>query len=275
MSATTFAGAAQFAAISVLGAGGTVTAAVLAAVFLNARYAAISMTVASIFPGGRLRRLFESQAIVDESWAISGRRGRFEWAILVGAGLLFYVLWVASTAARDARRRSPLGPERDRARRRVRHALPRPRAALPPRPPLARSGCARRGDHARADPVHTGRSAHRRGVGRVPRRAAPVSASWVVVAVVGLATVAFKAAGPVIVGRRQLPPRLQSLVELLAPVMLTALVVTQTFGGDEEIRVDARVVGVAAALVALRLRAHIVVAMVVAAATTALVRLVF
>jgi predicted branched-subunit amino acid permease len=53
MSATTFAGAAQFAAISVLGAGGTVTAAVLAAVFLNARYAAISMTVASIFPGGR------------------------------------------------------------------------------------------------------------------------------------------------------------------------------------------------------------------------------
>lgn len=99
MSATTFAGAAQFAAISVLGAGGTVTAAVLAAVFLNARYAAISMTVASIFPGGRLRRLFESQAIVDESWAISGRRGRFEWAILVGAGLFFYVLWVAGTAA--------------------------------------------------------------------------------------------------------------------------------------------------------------------------------
>jgi 4-azaleucine resistance transporter AzlC len=99
MSATTFAGAAQFAAISVLGAGGTVTAAILAAVFLNARYAAISMTVASIFPGGPARRLVESQAIVDESWAISGRRGRFEWAILVGAGLLFYVLWVGSTAA--------------------------------------------------------------------------------------------------------------------------------------------------------------------------------
>jgi branched-subunit amino acid transport protein len=102
-----------------------------------------------------------------------------------------------------------------------------------------------------------------------------MSVSWVVVAVVGVATVAFKAAGPVIVGARELPPRLQSVVELLAPVMLTALVVTQTFGGDEEIRVDARVVGVAAALVALRLRAHIIVAMVVAAATTALVRLAF
>jgi 4-azaleucine resistance transporter AzlC len=98
MSATTFAGAAQFAVASVFDAGGTAAAAILAAVFLNARYVAISMTVASIFPGGRARRLVESQAIVDESWAISGRRGRFEWPILVGSGLVFYVLWVGSTA---------------------------------------------------------------------------------------------------------------------------------------------------------------------------------
>ena len=98
MSATTFSGAAQFASVSVLDAGGTVAAAILAAVFLNARYIAISMTVSSIFPGRKLRRLVESQAIVDESWAISGRSGRFEWPILVGAGLFFYVLWVGSTA---------------------------------------------------------------------------------------------------------------------------------------------------------------------------------
>jgi 4-azaleucine resistance transporter AzlC len=99
MSATTFAGAAQFAVVSVFDSGGTVVAAALAAIFLNARYVAISMTVASIFPGGRARRLVESQAIVDESWALSGRRGRFEWPILVGSGLVFYVLWVGSTAA--------------------------------------------------------------------------------------------------------------------------------------------------------------------------------
>jgi 4-azaleucine resistance transporter AzlC len=98
MSATTFAGAAQFAAVSVLDAGGTMVAAILAAVFLNARYVAMSITVAGIFGGGRLRRLIESQAIVDESWALSGRTGRFEWPILVGAGLFLYVLWVASTA---------------------------------------------------------------------------------------------------------------------------------------------------------------------------------
>jgi 4-azaleucine resistance transporter AzlC len=99
MSATTFAGAAQFASISVLDAGGTVGAAVLAAIFLNARYVAISVTVSSIFPGRKLRRLVEAQAIVDESWALSGRRGRFEWPILVGSGLVFYALWVGSTAA--------------------------------------------------------------------------------------------------------------------------------------------------------------------------------
>jgi 4-azaleucine resistance transporter AzlC len=98
MSATTFAGAAQFASVSVLDAGGTVAAAVLAAVFLNARYVAISVTISSIFPGGRLRRLLEAQTIVDESWALSGRRGRFEWPILIGSGLVFYVLWVGSTA---------------------------------------------------------------------------------------------------------------------------------------------------------------------------------
>ena len=98
MSGTTFAGAAQFAAASVLETGGTVAAAVVSAVLLNARYAGMSIAVASIFPGGRLRRFFGSQLIVDESWALSGRSGRFEWPILAGAGLLFYVLWVSSTA---------------------------------------------------------------------------------------------------------------------------------------------------------------------------------
>ena len=91
---------------------------------------------------------------------------------------------------------------------------------------------------------------------------------WIVIVVVGAATVLLKAAGPVFVGRRPLPPRLQPVVELLAPVMLTALVVTQTFAGDGEITVDARVPGVAAAAVAIWFRAPIVAAMVIAAVVT-------
>jgi 4-azaleucine resistance transporter AzlC len=97
MSATTFAGSAQFAAASVLEDGGTVVAAIVSAVLLNARYVGMSVAVASIFPGRKARRLVESQLIVDESWALSGRSGRFEWPILAGAGALLYVLWVAST----------------------------------------------------------------------------------------------------------------------------------------------------------------------------------
>ena len=98
MSATTFAGSAQFAAASILDSGGGTAAAVLAAVLLNARYVPMGVSVASIFPGSRSRRLVESQLIVDESWALAGRSGRFEYAVLIGAGLLFYVLWVGGTA---------------------------------------------------------------------------------------------------------------------------------------------------------------------------------
>jgi predicted branched-subunit amino acid permease len=98
MSATTFAGSAQFAVATIFDDGGTALAAILAAIFLNARYIAIGVTVASIVPGSRLARFVEAQLIVDESWALSGRSGRFEWQILAGAGLLLYVLWVGATA---------------------------------------------------------------------------------------------------------------------------------------------------------------------------------
>lgn len=96
---------------------------------------------------------------------------------------------------------------------------------------------------------------------------------WVVVAVVGLVTIAFKALGPVLLGGRELPPRVAAVVDVLAPAMLAALVVTQTFGSDGELVLDARLLGVAAGGVAIVLRAPLLVVMVVAGMTTALVRL--
>ena len=97
--------------------------------------------------------------------------------------------------------------------------------------------------------------------------------SWVVIAVVGAVTILFKASGPVLLGKRELPPRVASVVEVLAPAMLAALVVTQTVGGDRELVVDERLAGVAAGAVAVWLRAPLLVVMVVAAATAALIRL--
>jgi branched-subunit amino acid transport protein len=76
----------------------------------------------------------------------------------------------------------------------------------------------------------------------------------------------------VFVGTRVLPERVSAVVNLLAPVLLVALVVTQTFGGGGELAVDARVPGVAAGIVAISLRAPLVAAMVVAAVVTGSLR---
>jgi branched-subunit amino acid transport protein len=101
-----------------------------------------------------------------------------------------------------------------------------------------------------------------------------VSAVWVSVLVVGVATVALKAAGPVLAGDRQLPAGSSRVVNLLAPALLAALVATQAFSTDEELVLDERGAGLLAAGVAILLKAPLLVVVVVAAATAALLRLV-
>ena len=68
-----------------------------------------------------------------------------------------------------------------------------------------------------------------------------------------------------LLGKRELPPRVASVVEVLAPAMLAALVVTQTVGGDRELVIDERLAGVVAGGIAVWLRAPLLVVMVVAA----------
>lgn len=99
MSATTFAGSAQFAAASILEAGGGVAAAVAAAVLLNARYGPIGVSVASAFDGALWTRLVQAQLVVDESWAVANRGGgRFDRRVLIGAGIVLYGSWLGGTA---------------------------------------------------------------------------------------------------------------------------------------------------------------------------------
>jgi branched-subunit amino acid transport protein len=99
-----------------------------------------------------------------------------------------------------------------------------------------------------------------------------VSGAWVAVVVVGAATIAIKGAGPVLLGGRQLPPRLLGVVELLAPTLLAALIVTNAFASGRHLVLDARAAGLAAAALALVARLPLLAVIAIAAAVAAAVR---
>jgi branched-subunit amino acid transport protein len=102
-----------------------------------------------------------------------------------------------------------------------------------------------------------------------------MSEVWLVVLAVGAVTVALKAAGPVLLGGRELPPPVLRAVVLLAPALLAALVAVGLFALERELVLDERVAGLAAAVLALVLRAPILVVVIAAAVATALARAAF
>ena len=95
---------------------------------------------------------------------------------------------------------------------------------------------------------------------------------WLVVALVGIATIVIKSIGPVLLGGRELPPRVASLIGLLAPALLAALVAINTFGSGRALVLDERALGVAAAGVAVWRKAPVLLVVVIAAAVTAVAR---
>jgi branched-subunit amino acid transport protein len=101
-----------------------------------------------------------------------------------------------------------------------------------------------------------------------------MTAAWAAVLAVGAGTVVLKAVGPVVVSGRRLPPRATELLEMVAPAILAALVVTETFASGRSLVLDARLAGAAAGLAAVLLRAPLWLVIVVGGVATALVRLV-
>jgi 4-azaleucine resistance transporter AzlC len=98
MSMTTFTGASQFATVSILGDGGSLGAAVVAALLLASRYVPIGLSVAPSLKGSRPERFVASQLVIDESWAVANRGdGTVDRATLVGAGIALYVSWLVGT----------------------------------------------------------------------------------------------------------------------------------------------------------------------------------
>ena len=75
---------------------------------------------------------------------------------------------------------------------------------------------------------------------------------WIAIALLTVGTVAIKSVGPVVLGGRDLPPNAASVVARLAPSLLAALVVVDTFGGtDRTLSIDATFAGLLAAAAAL------------------------
>ncbi len=100
------------------------------------------------------------------------------------------------------------------------------------------------------------------------------STIWWTIAGCTVVTMVIKGFGPVVMGGRELPPRLAGLIVLLAPALLAALVVTSALADGDRWHVGADTVGVAVGGAVLVLtRAGVLSAVLVAAAVTALVRL--
>ena len=95
---------------------------------------------------------------------------------------------------------------------------------------------------------------------------------WITIAGLVFITAAIKAAGPVLVGGRALPIRAYAVIGLLAPALLTALILTETFAKGQDLVVDARAAGLGCAAIALALRAPMLVVVLVAAVGAAAVR---
>ena len=94
----------------------------------------------------------------------------------------------------------------------------------------------------------------------------------IVLGVLAVGTFALKSAGPMLLGARRLPVRLQDVVDLLPAALLAALAIVSTLGDGRSVVLDARIVGLVVAGVALWRRAPFVVVIVLASAATAATR---
>ena len=99
--------------------------------------------------------------------------------------------------------------------------------------------------------------------------------SWLAILVIAGGAYAFKATGVLLFGGSDESNLGIRIGRLLPPALLTALIVVATFGApgdDGGLALDARAAGIAAAAVAVWLKAPFIVVIVVGAAVTALLR---
>ena len=99
MSAIVFAGSAQIAALSILGAGGGLASALGAAALMNSRFLPMGLVFAPSLPGPPFSRAAQGQTVVDVSLVVAqDGHGGYDRGLLFGSSAIQYSTWVAGTA---------------------------------------------------------------------------------------------------------------------------------------------------------------------------------
>lgn len=99
MSTVVFSGSAQFAFVKATADGGGLLVALGAAALMNLRFVPMAAAAARSLRGGRIRRAFEGQTVVDGSWVAAQRAdGTTDREMMMGATLVQGAAWVTGTA---------------------------------------------------------------------------------------------------------------------------------------------------------------------------------
>ncbi len=99
--------------------------------------------------------------------------------------------------------------------------------------------------------------------------------SWTVIALMIAGSYGFKALGVFGLagdGSNRVAKRAQPLTALIPAALFSAIIVVQTFGNERSVIIDARLVGLVVAIVAVRFKAPFIVVVVAAMIATAVVR---
>jgi uncharacterized membrane protein len=99
-----------------------------------------------------------------------------------------------------------------------------------------------------------------------------MTAVWISIGIVAVINFAIKASGPVLLAGRELPDQLVRIIALLAPAILTALVLVGSISEDGRLKVDEQTAGVAVAGAAMGLRMPMLAAIALGVVTTAALR---
>lgn len=293
-----FTGASQFALVGALAAGGNPYTAAAGAFFLGIRNAFYGLRLSQLLALPRFLRPLAAQWVIDETTAVTlpqptRRAARIGFTV---TGLTLYVLWNLTTlvgalgakalgdtdawgldAAGPAVFLALLAPMLKSTTERVTAGLAILLALglLPLLPHGRTRPRVRAGGSARPLPEGPGRDHHgRHHHRRHEARGGPMNI-WIAIGLTAVGCYLAKLLGLLVPAGVLERPLVQRLAALMPVALLAALTAQQTFADGQQLVLDARAAGLAAAALALVLRAPFLVVVGVAVAVTAVARALF